>query len=101
MSFLWRDARGIISGMTQAQILKEVMAMPPRERKKFLKTLEAMGKPVDKQPSKRTAKQPGKKSRPALAKAVQWPDVLERSRKIFGDREIPNLVLLEREEYEY
>ena len=94
MSFLWRDARGIISGMTQAQILKEVMAMPPRERKKFLKTLEAMGKPVDKP----VAKKQRKKSSATSAKAMQWPDVLERAQRNTEGRVIPNLIQLERED---
>lgn len=29
---------------------------------------------------------------------VQWPDVSERQKKIFGDRVLPNLVLQAREE---
>jgi hypothetical protein len=29
---------------------------------------------------------------------VKWPDVEARARRIFGDRKLPNLVLMEREE---
>ena len=32
------------------------------------------------------------------AKQVKWPDVEARAKRIFGDRRLPNLVLLEREE---
>jgi hypothetical protein len=31
-------------------------------------------------------------------KRVAWPDVEARAKRIFGDRVLPNLVLLEREE---
>ena len=31
-------------------------------------------------------------------KRVEWPDVQARTKRIFGDRVLPNLVLLEREE---
>jgi len=31
-------------------------------------------------------------------KRVRWPDVEARARRIFGERVLPNLVLLEREE---
>jgi len=32
------------------------------------------------------------------AKRVKWPDVEARTRRIFGERVLPNLVLLERDE---
>jgi hypothetical protein len=35
---------------------------------------------------------------PAKTKRVKWPDVEARSKRIFGNRVLPNLVLLEREE---
>ena len=69
------------------------MALPPSKRNKFVKAVEAMDNP--------TAKRRGEKSSGLQSKLVQWPDVLARSQKNFGDLEIPNLVLLEREEQEF
>jgi hypothetical protein len=37
-------------------------------------------------------------ARPKQIKRVTWPDVESRAKQIFGDRVLPNLVLLEREE---
>ena len=70
--------------MSAVKLLKQVQALPRREREKFLlAVLELEEEP-------RTAK---KRNR-----HVKWPDVEARARRIFGRRVIPNLVLLEREE---
>jgi hypothetical protein len=71
--------------VSAVDLLKEVQALPPKEREKFvfaLLDLEAMASG-------------------ALAEKVQrvkWPDVQARARRIFGNRVFPNLVLLERAE---
>ena len=62
--------------------LKQVEALPAREQEKFLLALLKL------------------KGKPAHAKRkngrVTWPDVEERAKRIFGNRILPNLVLLER-----
>jgi hypothetical protein len=75
--------------MGVAEILKHVRALSPRDRQRLVKSVLALEK-APKRPKKRRAK--GK---------VVWPDILERQRKIFGDRVLPNLVLLEREDYKF
>ena len=70
--------------MSAVALLKQVEALPARERQKFLLALLKLeGKPTH---AKR------KHGR------VTWPDVDERARRIFGKRVLPNLVLLERQE---
>ena len=36
--------------------------------------------------------------RQQTTKLIKWPDVQARARRIFGERKLPNLVLMEREE---
>ncbi len=71
--------------MNAARLLHQVKALPPREREKFLAAVRTL----EKEPASRPAKR---------LKRVEWPDVEARARHIFGDRVLPNLVLLEREE---
>ena len=71
--------------MSATELLKQVKAMPAREREKFLRAVLTL----EEQSPERAA---GKTRR------VRWPDVEERARRIFGKRVLPNLVLLEREE---
>ena len=71
--------------MSVVELLKQVKALPAREREKILLAILALEeeRPV---PSQQTTKR------------VRWPDVEARAKRIFGDRVLPNLVLLEREE---
>ena len=71
--------------MKVVELLKQVKALPARERDKLFLAILAL----DDEPSVRPA---GK------TKRVKWPDVEARAKHIFGDRVLPNLVLLEREE---
>lgn len=71
--------------MSVAELLKQVQALPPRERQKFLRAVLALEEEVPTRP-------------PKIARRVQWPDVEARAKHIFGDRVLPNLILLEREE---
>jgi hypothetical protein len=64
-------------------LLKEVQALPPDEREKFVFAL--LG--CEERPS---SVRGGKMQR------VKWPDVQARARRIFGKRVFLNLVLLER-----
>jgi hypothetical protein len=69
--------------VSAVQLLKEVRALPPKEREKFvLALLDCEEAPLS---------EPSRKS-----KRVKWPDVQARARRIFGERVLPNLVLLER-----
>jgi hypothetical protein len=70
--------------MSVAELIKQVKALPAREREKvFLAILALEESPM---------------VRPGQTKSVKWPDVEARAKRIFGDRVLPNLVLLEREE---
>jgi hypothetical protein len=69
--------------VSAAQLLKEVRALPPNEREKFVLALLDCEETALSVPA-------GRRMR------VKWPDVQARSRRIFGRRVFPNLVLLER-----
>lgn len=71
--------------MSTTELLKQVRALPVRERQKFVLGVLAL----DETP-------PAGDLEPV--KPVRWPDVEARARRIFGERTLPNLVLLEREE---
>ena len=75
---------GILRDVSAIELLREVKALSPLEREKFLLAVLKL--------EERSPK-PRKKS-----KHVQWPDVEFRAERIFGKRVFPNLVLLEREE---
>ncbi len=71
--------------MSATELLKQVKALPPRERQKFVLAVLTLEEDATSQNM-------------ARAKRVKWPDVEARARRIFGKRVLPNLVLLEREE---
>ena len=70
--------------MSTAELVEQVKALPARERRRFVEiilTLEEDLTPSTEPPER-----------------VKWPDVEARARRIFGNKIMPNLVLLEREE---
>jgi hypothetical protein len=71
--------------MSVVELLKIVQALPPRERQKFVLAVLALDEDVPTRPPKITSR-------------VKWPNVEARAKRIFGDRVLPNLILLEREE---
>ena len=71
--------------MSATELLRQVKAMPPREREKFLQAVLTL---EEKSPAHAAGK----------TRRVKWPDVEARARRIFGRRVLPNLVLIEREE---
>jgi hypothetical protein len=71
--------------VSAVQLLKEVRALPPNQREKFVFALLDCEETAVSVPA-------GK------IKRVKWPDVQARARRIFGKRVFPNLVLLERSE---
>ena len=73
------------SDMSVAELIKQVRALPAREREKVFLAILALEEesPV---------------TQPRETKRVVWPDVEARAKRIFQNRLLPNLVLLEREE---
>ena len=76
---------GIVWTMSANEVLEQVKALPPRERRKFFECVHELETTVDSQPN-------GK-----IKRRVRWPDAAARQRRIFGDKVLPNLVLLARE----
>jgi hypothetical protein len=70
--------------MSAVELLKQVKALPIRERQKFLLAVLTLEEDGTTQPKRK--------------QSVKWPDVEARAKRIFGDRVLPNLVLLERDE---
>lgn len=75
---------GNVNRVSVVELLKQVKALPNREREKLFLAILALDE-------ERPAQRKGK------AAPVKWPDVEARAKRIFGDRKLPNLVLLERE----
>jgi hypothetical protein len=71
--------------MSVVELLKQVKALPAREREKFFLAILAL----EEQPAVQSARK---------TKRVKWPDVEARAERIFGGRVLPNLILLERKE---
>jgi len=71
--------------VSAVELLKQVKSLPAPEREKFLWAVLAL----EEEPKARLE---------AKDKRVKWPDVEARAKRIFGERVLPNLVLLEREE---
>ena len=71
--------------MSAVELLKRVKALPWRERQKFVLSVLMLEEGVPAHRTRRTRR-------------VKWPDVEARAKHIFGERVLPNLVLLEREE---
>lgn len=71
--------------MSAVELLKQVKTLSARERQRFLVEILTLEEAEPPPPAARTQR-------------VKWPDVEARARRIFGDRVLPNLVLLEREE---
>jgi hypothetical protein len=72
--------------MSANELLEKVKALPLRERRKFFQGIHELEQEFAAHPT------------PIRRKPVRWPDGAARRRKIFGDRELPNLMLLAREE---
>ncbi len=70
--------------MSTVELLKQVEALPARERERFVLALLKL-----------------ENERPAAKRKngrVVWPAIEARARRIFGKRLVPNLVLLEHRE---
>ena len=71
--------------MSAVELLRQVKSLSVREREKFVIAV------LDLDEVKPTSRRP-------RSKRLKWPDVEARARRIFGQRTLPNLVLMEREE---
>jgi hypothetical protein len=76
---------GYRSTMSAVELLRQVKALSERERHKFVLSVLMLEEGAPSHSTTRTRR-------------VKWPDVEARARHIFGERVLPNLVLLEREE---
>ena len=75
--------------MSAIEVLEQVKALPPRERRKFLAGIRELETVREMNPA---AKRKG---------PVRWPDAAARRRRILGGKILPNLVLLARKEERY
>ena len=75
-----------IVGMSANELLEKVKSLPPRERRKFFEGVQELqvGLVAEKHPARKGP--------------VRWPEAAARRRRIFGDKVLPNLVLLARKE---
>ena len=76
---------GIVWTMSANEVLEQVKALPPRERRKFFAHVHEIETANQAPPN-------GKHKR-----RIRWPDAAARRHRIFGDKVLPNLVLLARE----
>jgi hypothetical protein len=72
--------------MSAHDLLEQVKALPLRERRKFFDCIHEL-----------------ESVRPIVQRhrRIRWPDAAARRRRIVGDKILPNLVLLARDEERY
>ena len=75
--------------MSAHEVLEHVKALPPRERRKFFAGVHELETALQAEPAAR-------RKRP-----IRWPDAAARRRRICGNKVLPNLVLLVREQERY
>ena len=80
-----RPVCGMVWTMSANEVLEQVKALPPRERRKFFAHVHDL----------ETASQAQSNSK--QKRRIRRPDAAARRRRIFGDKVLPNLVLLARE----
>ena len=79
----------MMRAMCANEVLEQVKALPPRERRKFFACVHELETTIGTQPNGH-----GKRR-------VRWPDAAARRRRIFGNKVLPNLVLMAREQERY
>jgi hypothetical protein len=70
--------------MSTAELVEQVKALPARERRRFVEIILQL-----EEDSTATVTSP---------RRIKWPDIQARAKRIFGNKTLPNLVLMEREE---
>lgn len=81
--------RGMFFIMSAHEVLEHVKALPPHERRKFFECVHELELAVEKKPAGSSKRR------------VRWPDASARRRRISGNKVLPNLVLLAREQERY
>jgi hypothetical protein len=71
--------------MSANELLERVKTLRPRERRRFFEGVHELEGTIGPQP-------PSRPKRP-----IRWPDAAARRRRIFGDKVLPNLVLVARD----
>ena len=75
--------------MSANEVLEQVKALPLRERQKFFDCVHELETALETKPIGNRARR------------IRWPDAAARRRRIFGNKVLPNLVLLAREQERY
>jgi hypothetical protein len=70
--------------MSTAELVEQVKALPTRERRRLIEIILQL-----EEDSTATSTSP---------RRIKWPDIEARAKRIFGNRTVPNLVLMERGE---
>ena len=70
--------------MSTAELVEQIKALPARERRKLVELILEL-----EEDSTATSTSP---------RRIKWPDIQARAKRIFGNKTLPNLVLMEREE---
>jgi hypothetical protein len=71
------------------EVLEYVKALPTRERRRFFASVHELETALELAPAAQRRR------------AIRWPDAAARRRRICGDKVLPNLVLLAREQERY
>jgi len=70
--------------MSTAELVEQVKALPAHERRRLLEIILQF--------------EEDSTATPTSPRRIKWPDIEARAKRIFGNRTLPNLVLMEREE---
>ena len=78
------DASDILFWVSTRELIKHVKALRPQDRAKFVDALLDL-ETKSSSPSRKSAR-------------VKWPDIESRAKRILGNKILPNLVILERDD---
>jgi hypothetical protein len=78
---------GTIPTMSTRELLREFRALPADKQEKFLREARVSGQRAS--------------GAPRPARRIAWPDIESRAKRITGERVLPNLILLQRDEAAY
>jgi len=70
--------------MSTAGLVEQVKALPARERRRLVEVILQL--------------EEDSTATPTSTRRIKWPDIEARAKRIFGNRTLPNLVLMEPEE---
>lgn len=70
--------------MSTAELIEQVKSLPARERRKLVEMILEL--------------EEDSTATPTSPRRIKWPDIQARAKRIFGNKTLPNLVLMEREE---